>query len=619
MSQASERVVIFDTTLRDGEQSPGISLDVGEKLEIADQLARLGVDYIEAGFPIASQGDFEAVLAIAKSVRGPVICGLSRTALKDIDRCWEAIEPAEKHRIHTFIATSETHMKHKLRMTPEQVLNEAARAVAHARNYTADVEFSPEDASRSDFDFMCTVLQAAVAAGATTLNIPDTVGYAIPEEWAELLRRIRGRVTGDYVISTHCHNDLGLAVANSLAAVNAGARQVECTINGIGERAGNAALEEIVMALKTRADTFGGIDTGIKTDELARSSRIVSRLTGYPGAVQQGGRRSQRVLARGRHPPARRAARAHHLRDHGSGRRRHGRVQVGAGQAFGRAAFKDALQKMGVEIHGDGLEAAFTRFKELADRKIQLSEADLEALVAEELGGHLTQAFELVSLDLVRRHDAHAHGHDHDDRTRRRSHGHRVGRRLGRCVVQGDPFVHRHGGHLDRLQRPLGYRWCRRTGRRVVVVRVERWHQGVGSRFVDRCRRSFGSSVHRRAQPGAARARLWRRPVQGHPPRLTPRRIPAVPIHRSRSQPAHMLHVRLRERDGFQSAIRVVTLRSTNELAWSWSVDTVHSWSAATNERTMGADCEWLIRPTSVMPFCGSIDKTTAELVPLLP
>ena len=186
MSQASERVVIFDTTLRDGEQSPGISLDVGEKLEIADQLARLGVDYIEAGFPIASQGDFEAVLAIAKSVRGPVICGLSRTALKDIDRCWEAIEPAEKRRIHTFIATSETHMKHKLRMTPEQVLHEAATAVAHARNYTADVEFSPEDASRSDFDFMCTVLQAAVDSGATTLNIPDTVGYATPDEWADL-------------------------------------------------------------------------------------------------------------------------------------------------------------------------------------------------------------------------------------------------------------------------------------------------------------------------------------------------------------------------------------------------------------------------------------------------
>src|SRR4029434_10838732 len=212
-------------------------------------------------------------------VRGPVICGLSRTALKDIDRCWEAIEPAEKRRIHTFIATSETHMKHKLRMTPEQVLHEAATAVAHARNYTADVEFSPEDASRSDFDFMCTVLDAAVAAGATTLNIPDTVGYATPEEWADLLRRIRQRVAGDYVISTHCHNDLGLAVANSLAAVTAGARQIECTINGIGERAGNAALEEIVMALKVRKDLMP-YENGVTSEEIFRSSQTLSNITG---------------------------------------------------------------------------------------------------------------------------------------------------------------------------------------------------------------------------------------------------------------------------------------------------------------------------------------------------
>ncbi|MDH5238576.1 MAG: 2-isopropylmalate synthase, partial [Acidimicrobiia bacterium] len=250
----SEQVIIFDTTLRDGEQSPGISLDQGEKLEIAEQLARLGVDYIEAGFPIASQGDFEGVRAIAESVgrstparTAPVICGLSRTALKDIDRCWEAIEAAESRRIHTFIATSPTHMEHKLRMTPEQVKAEAASAVTHARAYTDDVEFSPEDASRSDFDFMCEVLQIAIDAGAGTLNIPDTVGYATPVEWGERIRAIRERVTGDYVISSHCHNDLGLAVANSLAAVQAGARQVECTINGIGERAGNAAMEEIVM------------------------------------------------------------------------------------------------------------------------------------------------------------------------------------------------------------------------------------------------------------------------------------------------------------------------------------------------------------------------------------
>src|SRR5690349_8430941 len=267
----ADRVVIFDTTLRDGEQSPGISLDQGEKLEIAEQLARLGVDIIEAGFPIASQGDFEGVRAIAQAVRGPVICGLSRTARKDVDRCWEAIEGAEQSRIHVFIATSEIHMKNKLRMTPEQVLAEAASAVAHARSYTDDVEFSPEDASRSDFDFMCEVLQAVVDNGATTLNIPDTVGFAIPEEFGRRIADIRSRVKGDYVISSHCHNDLGLAVANSLAAVQSGARQVECTINGIGERAGNAAMEEVVMALRTRQDHFDGPWTAIRTEELAKT------------------------------------------------------------------------------------------------------------------------------------------------------------------------------------------------------------------------------------------------------------------------------------------------------------------------------------------------------------
>jgi 2-isopropylmalate synthase len=395
---SADRVIIFDTTLRDGEQSPGISLDVGEKLEIAEQLARLGVDYIEAGFPIASQGDFEAVNAIARAVKGPVICGLSRTALKDIDRCWEAIEPAGKRRIHTFIATSPTHMQHKLRMTPEQVKVEAARAVAHARGYTDDVEFSPEDASRSDFDFMCEVLQLAVDNGATTLNIPDTVGYALPDEWAARIRAIRERVIGDYVISTHCHNDLGLAVANSLAAVNAGARQVECTVNGIGERAGNAAVEEIVMAIRTRKDLFPTIDVSIRTEELARASRIVSRLTGYP--VQY----NKAVVGRN--------AFAHEsgIHQHGVLRERTtyeimdpaavgaGESKIVLGKHSGRAAFADTLQKMGLEVHGDALDAAFTRFKELADRKIQLTEADLEALVSEEIGGRVEHAFDLVAL-----------------------------------------------------------------------------------------------------------------------------------------------------------------------------------------------------------------------------
>ena len=395
---ADDRVVIFDTTLRDGEQSPGISLDQGEKVEIAEQLARLGVDVIEAGFPIASDGDFEAVQAIASAVTGPTICGLSRTALADIDRCWAAIEAAERTRIHTFIATSEIHMREKLRMTPEQVRTEAARAVAHARQYTDDVEFSPEDASRSDFDFMCEVLQAAVEAGATTLNIPDTVGFAVPAEYGERLRRIRERVSGDYVISTHCHNDLGLAVANSLAAVEAGARQVECTVNGIGERAGNAAVEEVVMALDTRADFYGGPWTAIDKGELARASRLVSRLTGYP--VQY----NKAVV--GRNAFAHEAG----IHQHGVLAQREtyeimdpaavgqGESQIVLGKHSGRHAFADTLRKMGYELHGDALNQAFARFKELADRKVQLTEEDLEALVAQEVGDTVRYRYSLVAV-----------------------------------------------------------------------------------------------------------------------------------------------------------------------------------------------------------------------------
>ena len=402
----TDSVIIFDTTLRDGEQSPGISLDVGEKVEIAVQLARLGVDYIEAGFPIASQGDFEATKAVAETVGtadGPVICGLSRTARKDIDRCWEAIQGAARSRIHVFIATSETHMLHKLRMTPEQVLSEAAAAVTHAKQYTDDVEFSPEDASRSDFEFMCAVLQAAVDAGATTLNIPDTVGFGIPDEYGRRLQLVRERVPGDYVISAHCHDDLGLAVANSLAAVAHGARQVECAINGIGERAGNAALEEIVMALATRADYFTelvghDLTTGIHTEELARTSRMVSRLTGYP--VQY----NKAVV--GRNAFAHEAGIHQHgmLADPSTyeimdpGAVGQGESKIVLGKHSGRHAFADTLSKMGLSIQGDALNQAFTRFKELADRKIQLSEADLEAIVAEELGGDVGEKWEMVSL-----------------------------------------------------------------------------------------------------------------------------------------------------------------------------------------------------------------------------
>ena len=395
-----DQVRIFDTTLRDGEQSPGISLDVPEKLEIAEQLARLGVDIIEAGFPIASQGDFEAVEAVAKAVRGPVIAGLSRTGFKDVDRAWEAVQHAEKPRLHVFIATSPIHMKKKLRMTEDQVKAEAAAGVARAAGYTKDVEFSPEDGSRSEVDFMCEVLQLAVDNGATTLNIPDTVGYGVPEEFARLIAFIIERVKGDYVVSTHCHNDLGLAVANSLAGVSAGARQVECAINGLGERAGNAALEEIVMAIKTRSDYFGHVETDVRTEELARASRLVSRLTGYP--VQY----NKAVVGRNAFA-------------HEAGIHQHGvledretyeiieastvgqeAAQIVLGKHSGRHAFADTLEKMGLHLQGDGLNQAFIRFKELADRKVEITEADLEAIVAEELGAGVVHRYSIVSVDL---------------------------------------------------------------------------------------------------------------------------------------------------------------------------------------------------------------------------
>jgi 2-isopropylmalate synthase len=396
----SDHVKIFDTTLRDGEQSPGISLDVGEKLEIAEQLARLGVDVIEAGFPIASQGDFEAVEAISKAVSTSTITALSRTAFKDVDRAWEAVQHAAKPRIHIFIATSPIHMKKKLRMEPEQVKEETANAVARAKGYVDDVEFSPEDGSRSDPDFLVEVCQLAVTNGATTLNIPDTVGYGVPEEYAKLIRYVIENIDGEFEVSTHCHNDLGLAVANSLAGVAAGARQVECAVNGLGERAGNAALEEIVMALRTRADYFGDAHTTVRTEELARTSRLVSRLTGYP--VQY----NKAIIGRNAFA-------------HESGIHQHGvladretyeiidasavgqdAAQIVLGKHSGRHAFADSLAKMGLHVQGDALNQAFTRFKELADRKVEITEADLEAIVAEELGIGSVHRFTLVSLDL---------------------------------------------------------------------------------------------------------------------------------------------------------------------------------------------------------------------------
>ncbi|HEY7438165.1 MAG TPA: 2-isopropylmalate synthase [Acidimicrobiia bacterium] len=395
-----DSVMIFDTTLRDGEQSPGISLDVGEKLEIADQLARLQVDVIEAGFPIASDGDFEAVEAIARSVRGPIIAGLSRTGFKDVDRAWEAVRHAERKRIHVFIATSPIHMKKKLRMTEDQVKAEAAAGVARAKSYLGDVEFSPEDGFRSDPDFMCEVCQLAVDNGATTLNIPDTVGFGMPSDYGELIAYVIERVHGDYVVSTHCHNDLGLAVANSLSGVVNGARQIECAINGLGERAGNAALEEVVMAIRTRADHFSGLTTGVNTEELARTSRMVSRLTGYP--VQY----NKAIV--GRNAFAHEAG----IHQHGvledretyeiidAGQVGQVAAQIVLGKHSGRHAFSDSLDKLGFHLQGDALNQAFVRFKELADRKVQITEADLEAIVAEELGGGIMHRFEMVSLDV---------------------------------------------------------------------------------------------------------------------------------------------------------------------------------------------------------------------------
>jgi 2-isopropylmalate synthase len=396
----TERLTIFDTTLRDGEQSPGISLDAAEKLEIAEQLARLHVDVIEAGFPVASQGDFEAVQGIARKVHGPVIAGLSRTHVSDVDRCWDALRDADRGRIHVFISTSPNHMEHMLKMTPAQVVEATRTGVARAREHTDDVEFSPQDATRTPLDFMLEVLQAAVDAGATTLNIPDTVGYGIPWDFGALIQYIRREIAGTYITSTHCHNDLGLATANSLAGVQAGARQVEVCVNGIGERAGNAALEEIVMALKIRPDQFPGIETGVRTEELARTSRLVSRLTGYP--VQY----NKAVVGRNAFA-------------HESGIHQHGVLaerttyeiidasavgQVGSqivlGKHSGRHAFKDTLAKLGITVPDETLNAAFSRFKELADRKVQITDADLEAIIAEEMGTSVEPAFTLEALEV---------------------------------------------------------------------------------------------------------------------------------------------------------------------------------------------------------------------------
>jgi 2-isopropylmalate synthase len=389
------RVHIFDTTLRDGEQSPGISLNTQEKVEIAQQLARLGVDVIEAGFPITSPGDFEAVEAIAHRVEGPVICGLSRTHKADIDAAWNAIKGSERPRIHTFISTSDIHIEHQLQTTREDVKGQAKAAVALAKSYCEDVEFSPMDATRADMDFTAEVCAIAVAEGATVINIPDTVGYTTPEEYGAYFRRLYELVPelAEVEVSVHCHDDLGMAVSNSYAGLLAGARQVECAVNGIGERAGNCSLEEIVMLLRTRRDVHG-LDTGVDTRELARTSRMVSRLTGYSVPPNKA------VVGRN--------AFAHESGIHQDGVLKErstyeimDATEVGLesnsivlGKHSGRHALQDALKELGFKVEGGALNQAFKRFKEIADKKKQVTALDLEAIVSDEMR-ESAQAYEL--------------------------------------------------------------------------------------------------------------------------------------------------------------------------------------------------------------------------------
>jgi 2-isopropylmalate synthase len=378
----AHRVVIFDTTLRDGEQSPGASMNLEEKLRIAEVLEEMGVDVIEAGFPVSSEGDFEAVREIAKVVKSSTVCGLARASHMDIDRAAQAIKPAKRGRIHTFISTSPLHMKYKLQMEPAQVHERMVDSVKYARRFTDDVEWSPEDGSRTEHDFLCRCVEDAIKAGAGTINIPDTVGYAVPGEFEALIRMLFERVPNidRAVVSVHCHNDLGLAVANSLAAVKAGARQVECTINGIGERAGNAALEEIVMALRTRPDYFP-FRTGVRTEEIMRASRLVSTVTGF--AVQP----NKAIVGAN--------AFAHEAGIHQDGVLKHARTyeimtpeSVGLktsklvlGKHSGRHAFTTKLKELGYELGPNAVEDAFRRFKDLADRKKEVFDEDIVALV----------------------------------------------------------------------------------------------------------------------------------------------------------------------------------------------------------------------------------------------
>jgi 2-isopropylmalate synthase len=396
-----DRVVIFDTTLRDGEQSPGASMSLEEKLAIAELLEEMGVDVIEAGFPIASEGDFQSVNEVAKLLKASVVCGLARSARGDIERAAEALKPAVQSRIHTFISTSPLHMKFKLRMEPEDVHQAVIDSVSYAKNFTEDVEWSPEDGSRTEHDFLCRTVESAIKAGATTINIPDTVGYAVPEEFGALISMLKNRVPNidKAIISTHCHNDLGLAVANSLAGVAAGARQIECTINGLGERAGNAAMEEIVMALRTRSDMLP-FNTQIDTTCITRASRMVSSVTGF--SVQP----NKAIVGAN--------AFAHESGIHQDGMLKNAQTyeimtpeSVGLtqsklvmGKHSGRHAFRVKLEELGYELGENAIQDAFLRFKTLADKKKDVYDEDIVALVDDEVQSN-KDAIQFESLRVI--------------------------------------------------------------------------------------------------------------------------------------------------------------------------------------------------------------------------
>ena len=393
-------LIIFDTTLRDGEQSPGASMTQEEKLRIAKQLEKLGVNVIEAGFAAASPGDFSSINAISKIINKSTVCSLARALESDIKKAGQAIQPAKNKRIHTFIATSKIHMENKLRMSPEQVLNRGVEAVKWALEYTDDVEFSAEDAVRSDVNFLIEIFDAVIKAGAKTINVPDTVGYSIPKSWGNLMNELISKVPNsqDVIWSTHCHNDLGMAVANSLSAVQNGARQVECTINGLGERAGNASLEEIVMSVKTRKDIFN-LETKINTEQIVTTSKLVSNITGYP--VQP----NKAIVGAN--------AFAHESGIHQDGVLKHretyeimraqdvgwGDNKISLGKLSGRNAFKNRLVELGIELDSDEvLNSTFDRFKALADKKSEIYDEDIHALVTEEFISGAVDRFKLISL-----------------------------------------------------------------------------------------------------------------------------------------------------------------------------------------------------------------------------